>query len=279
MENKKDFKNAVFEMFEKIADKYEYQYQTQVFIVGGVAIHFYTEYRVSDDLDVILNHRIDIPNDLITYYNDGDREVSLHFDDTYNETLGYMHENFKQDSLRLKLIDGKIDVRLLSPEDLIISKLSRFQEQDVEDIKKLINRVKINKDILFEKIDDIISSSFEFDNKYKKNEIEYKIKDLKDIFQQKELKEKMLNQFEKDDLDTFISLSENEYEDIKEIISTNNDDETFILNIYQYYDDIDDDTMKELVLDYGNSDIEEKLREQYNLNNDDTNDNSYDRGR
>ncbi len=54
-----------------------------------------------------------------------------------------MHEDAQQDSVALALtgIDArKLDVRLLSPLDLAVSKLSRFSEQDRDDIVTLARR-------------------------------------------------------------------------------------------------------------------------------------------
>ncbi|HXK27033.1 MAG TPA: DUF6036 family nucleotidyltransferase, partial [Candidatus Binatia bacterium] len=61
----------------------------------------------------------------------------LYLDRNYNDTLGLLHEDAHQDSRPIDIpgIDKKlIDVRVLSPLDLAVSKLSRFADQDREDI-------------------------------------------------------------------------------------------------------------------------------------------------
>lgn len=61
----------------------------------------------------------------------------LYFDHQYNDTLGLMHEDAYDDSVPLVLpgVNRQIlDVRLLSPVDLAISKLGRYSEQDRADI-------------------------------------------------------------------------------------------------------------------------------------------------
>lgn len=71
----------------------------------------------------------------------------LYFDHNYNDTLALIHKDAQEDSvpLTLKGIDPrKLDVRLLSPLDLAVSKLSRFSDQDHDDIVTLA-RLKLIK--------------------------------------------------------------------------------------------------------------------------------------
>jgi hypothetical protein len=82
-----------------------------------------------------------LPDDLEVSYvgPDGNAQL-LFFDRQYNDTLGLLHEDAYDDSLPLQLdgIDAAVlDVRLLSPLDLAVSKLGRFSEQDRNDIVAL----------------------------------------------------------------------------------------------------------------------------------------------
>ena len=113
----------------------------KMYVAGGAALHFYTGHRVSDDIDASFSHRIALPEDLEVSYKgaDGTAEL-LYFDRQYNDTLGLLHEDAYDDSIPLKLdgIDaGLLDVRLLSPLDLAVSKLGRFSDQDRDDIAAL----------------------------------------------------------------------------------------------------------------------------------------------
>jgi uncharacterized nucleotidyltransferase DUF6036 len=113
----------------------------KMYVAGGAALHLYTGQRLSDDIDASFSHRIALPEDLEVSYRgaDGTAEL-LYFDRQYNDTLGLMHEDAYDDSLPLKL-DGidpaRLDVRLLSPLDLAVSKLGRFSDQDRDDILAL----------------------------------------------------------------------------------------------------------------------------------------------
>jgi hypothetical protein len=113
----------------------------KMYVAGGAALHLYTGHRLSDDIDASFSHRIALPDDLEVSYKgaDGTAEL-LYFDRQYNDRLGLLHEDAYDDSIPLTLdgIDpGLLDVRLLSPLDLAVSKLGRFSEQDRDDIVAL----------------------------------------------------------------------------------------------------------------------------------------------
>ena len=113
----------------------------RMYVAGGVAAHFYTAQRMTDDVDATFSHRMLLPEDLEISYRDTDGKARLlYFDRQYNDSFGLLHEDAYKDSIPLKLdgIDPKVvDVRLLSPVDLAVSKLARFAEHDQEDIKAL----------------------------------------------------------------------------------------------------------------------------------------------
>ena len=113
----------------------------RMFVAGGAALHFYTGARISEDIDATFSKRVILPRDLEVAYRDGDGSPRLlYFDRQDNDTLGLLHEDADTNSIPLDLdrIDRKvIDVRLLSPVDLAVSKLSRFEGQDQDDIRAL----------------------------------------------------------------------------------------------------------------------------------------------
>jgi hypothetical protein len=114
----------------------------KMYVAGGAALHFYTGERVSRDIDAVFSRRIALPEDLEVAYRDADGAARLlYFDRQYNDSLSLIHEDAFVDSIPLSLprIDGqRIDVRLLTPLDLAVSKLSRFSEQDRNDIMSLV---------------------------------------------------------------------------------------------------------------------------------------------
>jgi hypothetical protein len=113
----------------------------RMYVAGGAALHFYTGARISEDIDATFSKRLILPEDLEVTYRDRDGTVRLlYFDRQYNDTFGLLHENADLDSIPLAL-DGVdpsiIEVRLLSPVDLAVSKLARFEDQDQKDIGAL----------------------------------------------------------------------------------------------------------------------------------------------
>jgi len=115
-----------------------------MFVAGGAALHLYTGARVTTDIDAAFSHRIVLPAKLDASYEDADGAARwLHLDPNYNDTLALMHEDARADALPLSLagIDPKVlDIRLLTPTDLAVSKVARFSDIDRSDIESLARR-------------------------------------------------------------------------------------------------------------------------------------------
>jgi hypothetical protein len=113
----------------------------KMFVAGGAALHFYTGARVSEDVDAVFSRRIALPENLEVAYLDADGAARLlYFDRQYNDTLGLLHEDAQEDAVPLSIdgIDPRVlEVRLLTPVDLAISKVGRFAEHDRADIAAL----------------------------------------------------------------------------------------------------------------------------------------------
>lgn len=116
----------------------------RVYVAGGAALHLYTGARYSRDVDAhIALPRVALPADLQVVYEGPDGlPKTLYFDTQYNETFALLHEDVHEDSVPIRVpgVDPKrLDVRLFSPVDLAVSKLSRFEAHDQEDILALGN--------------------------------------------------------------------------------------------------------------------------------------------
>ena len=112
-----------------------------VYVAGGAASHIYTGARFSHDIDAAIGRRLLLPRNLEVMYRDtGGSLRTLYFDRQYNDTLGLMHQDAHRDSVPLDVpgVDPKrLQVRVLAPVDLAVSKLARFAEPDREDIQAL----------------------------------------------------------------------------------------------------------------------------------------------
>jgi len=111
-------------------------------VAGGAALHFYTGVRVSKDIDAKLMARVLLdPSDLQVAYRDADGHARLlYFDTQYNDSFALLHQNAYDEAVPIVLegVDARrLAVKLLTPLDLAVSKLSRFSEQDQSDIRAL----------------------------------------------------------------------------------------------------------------------------------------------
>jgi hypothetical protein len=113
----------------------------RMYLAGGAAIHYYTGARTTEDIDAVFSTRVLLPQDLEVYYVNAQGEPRLlYFDRQYNDTLGLLHEDAQQDSIPLTIpgVDARVlEVRALSPVDLAVSKIGRFEDDDRRDIAAL----------------------------------------------------------------------------------------------------------------------------------------------
>jgi hypothetical protein len=113
----------------------------RMFVAGGVAVHYYTGVRPTRDVDAVFSHKVLLPSDLdVNYLDETGTPRLLYFDRQYNDTFGLLHEEANDDSISIRLsgVDArKLDVRLLSPLDVAVSKLARFENHDRTDILAL----------------------------------------------------------------------------------------------------------------------------------------------
>ena len=111
----------------------------RMYVAGGAALHLMTGTRVSEDIDAVFSRRLILNEDVQVSYRDADgRARLLYLDRNYNDTLGLLHENAYEDSRVVEIpgVDAKsVEVRVLAPVDLAVSKLAHFSQQDRADIE------------------------------------------------------------------------------------------------------------------------------------------------
>jgi Nucleotidyltransferase of unknown function (DUF6036) len=118
-----------------------------VYLAGGMAVHLYTANRVTTDVDAEFGTRIILPNDLmveVTLEN-GSPQV-IYLDTNYNSSFALMHEDYQEDAIAIDLGVEQMHIYVLSPVDLAVSKISRFAENDQEDIVALVGAGLTNAD-------------------------------------------------------------------------------------------------------------------------------------
>lgn len=126
----------------------------KAYIFGGCALHIHTNARGSNDIDVEFNSAkwlrgkdIVINNSRITYKS-GDKRFTLVLDGNFTPTLGPIHEDYQDDAIQLQkhLPNSPLWIYVVTPEDLAVSKLGRFGEQDRNDILTLLKMKKMTLD-------------------------------------------------------------------------------------------------------------------------------------
>lgn len=178
----KSFKDAIIEMMGEIAKQIpDAHKQTPVksYLTGGGAVHYYCNSRVSDDVDLIIQYAVKIPEDLfVVWLNNEDTLEQVHYDHTYNSTFGLLHEDYEDRAVHMITIDEKFEINLLSPVDLIISKLTRFAQNDEEDIANIIKTGKVDKTELYALASDAINVGVGF----QKSSVEINLQHVMEMF-------------------------------------------------------------------------------------------------
>ncbi len=136
------YSKATLEILKKIeaAIPEAFRETVDIFIAGGSALHFLTKARVSDDLDAFFSHKVIPPQDLICSYQEGEQTRFVEFDYNYTPDFGVLHPDYKERAIVLNNGSHRLQMNILSPVDLAITKLSRFSERDREDISLLVER-------------------------------------------------------------------------------------------------------------------------------------------
>lgn len=133
-----------------------------MYVAGGAALHFYTGERVTQDIDAAFSRRIALPDDLEVSYRDADGAAQLlYLDRQYSDTLALIHEDAYADSVPLTLpgLEPEIlDVRLLTPTDLAVTKIGRMTSQDRDDIAALARRRLLKPETLRARADEAVGN-------------------------------------------------------------------------------------------------------------------------
>ncbi len=131
--------NGLRELFRQLEERLSLSSPVKVFLAGGMAVHLYAASRVTTDVDADFGSRVFIPSDLIVSVTLEDAtHESLYFDTNYNSSFALMHEDYLDDAIPLDLGVEHIKLHVLCPLGLVVSKISRFGDNDKEDIAELV---------------------------------------------------------------------------------------------------------------------------------------------
>lgn len=112
----------------------------RAYLAGGFAVNYWTGDRMSDDVDIKWSHRIPIPPDMqifeVPSSSSNNESFIVTFDGSFNDTLGSFPPEWEAASKKIGEF-GAIELHVINPLDLAVSKVGRFQDNDKNDIKLL----------------------------------------------------------------------------------------------------------------------------------------------
>ena len=112
----------------------------QAWLAGGFAVHYYTQQRMSRDVDIKWSHRILMPPDMqvfeITVSGSAASKQVVVMDGNFNDVIGSFPPDWEERSREVQRI-GCMVLHVIDPVDLAVSKVARFSERDREDIRAL----------------------------------------------------------------------------------------------------------------------------------------------
>jgi len=179
----KNIKEALKEMMEIISKRvpqgHKKKDSVNIYIAGGIATYFYSATRVSRDVDAILSHNVRIPTNLSVYWENESGEMEeLVYDHGFMSLGGILPEGYETRAYLQYEIDNKLKVYILSPEDLILSKLIRFADHDEADIKSIV----ANSDAKKEKFRKLAEEYIEFGVGFRKQSAKINLEHILEIF-------------------------------------------------------------------------------------------------
>ncbi len=132
------FVGAVNEIFRRLDSTIPENVRdiVDVFFLGGVAVHIYTQHRVSADLNVVFSRPLAVPDILIMPYTEAGSRKVVRLATGNIGVLTFMHRDWQDDAFEADKI-GRIQIKVISPLDLAVSMVSRFTERDRADIQEL----------------------------------------------------------------------------------------------------------------------------------------------
>ena len=112
-----------------------------MYLAGGLAVNYYCGTRYTEDVDASFSQRFVLPKDLsINYRRRDGSEAFIYFDPNYNTSFALLHDRFEERAREWEEIGNEtrlLHLRVFSPLDLGVSKISRFSDQDRADIRAL----------------------------------------------------------------------------------------------------------------------------------------------
>ncbi|RDL42752.1 hypothetical protein DN730_18200 [Marinomonas piezotolerans] len=137
---------ALLELFNEVAEIALEQvpeltpHSIKAYVLGGCAVHIYTNARGSNDVDaeleaskLINTNQVLLELPPIPYNDPNLGETMLVLDKNFNTSFPSLHPDYQENAILLQS-NNVVDVYLLSAVDVAVSKLARYGQQDYDDI-------------------------------------------------------------------------------------------------------------------------------------------------
>lgn len=143
-----DLARGLQQLIVRLHERTNLRVPLRMYVAGGMAIHLYTVARVTTDVDAEFSRKIIFPPDLLVEIDGG---AMLYLDTNYSSSFALLHEDYLSDALKAPFGTDLIEVFVLKPLDLIVSKIARFHETDRSDIATLIATFGVTADSIEER--------------------------------------------------------------------------------------------------------------------------------
>lgn len=123
---------AALNLLEELSGNFNPDTDNAAYIAGGVAVIFWVQdFRVTQDLDAIFDGEL-LDGKAITKRNN-----DLFIDFNFNDTLSLVQEDYRERAVPVGKF-GSLTVFVVAPVDLVLMKISRGTEKDMNDVRMLI---------------------------------------------------------------------------------------------------------------------------------------------
>jgi hypothetical protein len=137
-------KEALREIVERVSHTIKEGVTVDAFLAGGMATYVHTadkipskdESRYSEDADIHFMRGLSLPDEVVVTYQDhAGKERALMLDRNYTSAIGLCHPDaFDRATPLFNSGNGRVRLKILTPLDLAITKVGRFQDHDRFDI-------------------------------------------------------------------------------------------------------------------------------------------------
>lgn len=146
---------ALHEVAERIALQLREGQTVKATLAGGMATYVHVlntapelaaAVRYSDDVDMHFSRPLNLPDEIVVLYHEPEglaRAITL--DRNYSTAIGLCHPDALDDARPLMQSDnGRLHLHILTPIDLAVTKVGRFQDHDRQDIELLTRAGLLN---------------------------------------------------------------------------------------------------------------------------------------